>query len=82
MKTGGIVVCSTFVALVFPGVLLWPICHPTYLNNRQAWPCPVWRMTSYGTRGLVSYESNLDKNSHFSESMVLASLLGARPFVG
>lgn len=32
----------------YPGVLLWPICHPTYLNNRQAWPRPVWRMTPYG----------------------------------
>lgn len=25
---------------------------------------------------------SLDKNRHFSESMVIASLLGARPFVG
>ncbi|PPD66597.1 hypothetical protein GOBAR_AA20434 [Gossypium barbadense] len=30
---------------LYPGVLLWPICHPTYLNNLKAWPRPVWRMT-------------------------------------
>jgi hypothetical protein len=34
---------------LYPGVLLWPICHPTYLKNRQAWPRPLWRMTPYGT---------------------------------
>lgn len=34
--------------------------------------------------GLVSYSrsSDSDKNRHFFESMVLASLPGARPFVG
>ena len=36
MKTDDIVACSTFVALVFLRVLLWLICHPTYLNNCQA----------------------------------------------
>ncbi|CAL2229452.1 unnamed protein product [Prunus armeniaca] len=37
---GGIIVCSTFVARGYlpeysygRSILLWPICHPTYLNN-------------------------------------------------
>jgi len=27
---------------LYPGVLLWPICHPTSLNNLKAWPRSVW----------------------------------------
>ena len=32
---------------LYPGVLLWPICHPIYLNNLKAWPRAVWRMSLY-----------------------------------
>ena len=45
---------------LYPGVLLWPICHPTYLNNLKAWPRPVWRMTPLW-HGLVSYYRSSDK---------------------
>lgn len=51
MKTGGIVVCSTLVALVY---------IPEYSYGRSvthtfwAWPRPVWRMPPL-RHGLVSY---------------------------
>ena len=61
---------------LYPGVLLWPICHPTSLNNLKAWPRSVWSWR----RGLMARLSQLfsqfreDSDRHFSESMVLASL--------
>ena len=73
MKTGGIVVCSTLVALVY---------IPEYSYGRsvthtfRAWPRPVWRMPPLLTAGLSQLFSfvRVDSDRHFSESMVLASL--------
>jgi len=50
MKTGGIVsrMLDMFCPGVYPGVLLWPICHP-YGYRPVLWRMPPWR------QGLVSY---------------------------
>lgn len=71
MKTGGIVVCSTFVALVY---------IPEYPYGRSvthtfwAWPRPVWRMPPGGTAESVILAVQSEKYV-ISESMVLAPFL-------
>jgi hypothetical protein len=57
---------------VYPGVLLWPICHPYMkaLAPSRVENAPPLR------HGLVCYFFfvRVDSDRHFSESMVLASL--------
>ncbi|KAK8935203.1 hypothetical protein KSP39_PZI014079 [Platanthera zijinensis] len=74
MKTGGIVVCSTFVALVY---------IPEYPYGRSItqnlW-VTVWRMPPGGTAESVLIAVQSENMSHFSESMVLAPLSPTAPW--
>ena len=53
---------------VYPGVLLWPICHPYMKALAPSRVEPPLRLSQ-----LFSFV-RVDSDRHFSESMVLASL--------
>lgn len=56
---------------VYPGVLLWPICHP-YMKALA--PSRVENAPLTARLSLLFYFVRVDSDRHFSESMVLASL--------
>ena len=56
---------------VYPGVLLWPICHP-YMKALATSPVENAPLTA--RLSLLFYFVRVDSDRHFSESMVLASL--------
>jgi hypothetical protein len=56
---------------VYPGVLLWPICHP-YMKALA--PSRVENAPLTARLSLLFFFFRVDSDRHFSESMVLASL--------
>lgn len=46
---------NNFISGLYPGVLLWQICHPTYFNNLKAWPHPVWNTLPISTYLIISH---------------------------
>lgn len=56
---------------VYPGVLLWPICHPYILGLA---PSRVENVPLMARLSQLFSQFREDSDRHFSESMVLASL--------